>query len=315
MKRSHIQINVGIFLILGLALLAGLTILFSRSTPFYRDYYELRLRSGNVGGIVRGAKVFMRGVPVGYVGDIQLNEGGQSVTIQLQIESRYTLYSDARFMIEQAGFLGDQFVAIYPDEDQGYVLTNQAEVVARDPFNLQEAVAVATATISKIDQAATNLNAALTDVRRLVLTEDKLANVGAALDRMNGLMIEAEEAMNGLKLIVTNNADSVAAAVSNLNLFTSKLPPVADQVQSLIQSNEAGLSAALHNLETSSIALTNLMSDLEHGDGAAGKLLRDEQLAANLSSIASNLAITTSNLNVRGLWGILWKQKPAKTDD
>ena len=84
-------------------------------------------------------------------------------------------------------------------------------------------------------------------------------------------------------------------------------------VNSLVASNGAELSTAIKNLETASATLTNLMADLQNGHGVAGRLLRDEQLAANLSAIAQNLSVTTSNLNTRGLWGVLWKQKVPAT--
>jgi hypothetical protein len=44
-------------------------------------------------------------------------------------------------------------------------------------------------------------------------------------------------------------------------------------------------------------------------------LLSNEQVATNVSQIAQNLSITTSNLNRLGLWGILWQHKPAKTKE
>ncbi len=56
-----------------------------------------------------------------------------------------------------------------------------------------------------------------------------------------------------------------------------------------------------------------MVKDMQDGKGAAGKLLRDEQLSASLSLITSNLSITTSNLNRLGLWGILWQKKPKKS--
>jgi phospholipid/cholesterol/gamma-HCH transport system substrate-binding protein len=309
MSQSRVQLKVGIFLLLGFVLLGALTILFSRSTPFYKDYYELRLKSGNVGGIKSGAKVLMRGVQVGNVKGTALNEGGRTVTIFLKIETQHKLYSDARFEIEQAGFLGDQFIAIYPTDDLGYVLTNRADVVAKPPFNMQEAVAVATEMLMKISQTTTNLNAAVSDVRRLVLTEDKLKSLGGSLERLNTMTSEAEATMQQLRLLVSNNAAPVSAAVSNLNLFTTQLPPLADYVHSIVATNETSLNSALRNLEAASVSLTNVLSDLENGQGVAGRLLRDETLAANLSAIAQNLSTTTSNLNTRGLWGIMWKQK------
>jgi|SRR6478736_5066998 len=309
MSQTHVQIKVGIFVLFGLVLLGALTILFSRSTAFYKDYYELRLQSGNVGGIKSGAKILMRGVQVGNVKATKLNDGGKNVTIFLRIEPQYKLYSDARFEIEQAGFLGDQFIAIYPTDDLGYVLTNHADVMAKSPFNMQEAVAVATEMIMKISQTTTNLNAAVSDVRRQVLTEQRLENVGVALERLNTITLEAEAAMRNLSAIVTNNAPPIAAAVSNFHAFTAQLPALADQINHVVQSNAANLHTTMHNLEAGSAIVTNLLTDLRNGRGPAGRLLRDEAMANNLSDLAYNLSYTTSNLNVHGLWGIMWKQK------
>ena len=328
MSQSRIEIKVGIFVLIGLLLLGGLTLLFSRSTAFYKSYYELQLLSANVGGIKPGAKVLMRGVQVGTVSSSKLNDGGKSVTIFFKVESQYKLYSDAKFEIETAGFLGDQFIAIYPAKDLGYALTNHAEISARDPFNMQEAVAVATEMIMKISETTTNLNAAVSDVRRMVLTEQKLNKLGDSLDRidtitaeaqamMTRLSAEAQDTMTRLNGIVSNNAAPVTTAVSNLNAFTAQLPPLANNIASLVASNGAELSTAIKNLEIASATLTNLMTDLQNGHGVAGRLLRDEELAANLTAIAHNLSVTTSNLNTRGLWGIMWKQKvpaPGKTN-
>jgi len=43
-------------------------------------------------------------------------------------------------------------------------------------------------------------------------------------------------------------------------------------------------------------------------------VLEDPQLATNMQQLAANLAVTSSNLNRQGLWGILWSHKPAATN-
>ena len=182
---------------------------------------------------------------------------------------------------------------------------------------MQEAVAVATEMIMKISETTTNLNAAVSDVRRMVLTEQKLNNLGTSLDRIDTITADAQSAVTKLSAVIANNSAPVSAAISNLNAFSAQLPPLASHVNALVASNGAELSTAINNLQIASASLTNLMTDLQSGRGAAGRLLRDEQLAANLSAVAQNLSTTTSNLNTRGLWGIMWKQKvpaPAKTN-
>jgi len=46
----------------------------------------------------------------------------------------------------------------------------------------------------------------------------------------------------------------------------------------------------------------------------ADRLLHYEQMGANLAAVAHNLMITTSNLNRAGLWSILWRPKPPRTN-
>jgi len=245
---------------------------------------------------------------------VELDPDGKAVTIFLKISKRYRLYADAKFDIEQAGFLGDQYVSINPGANVGEPLTNNAVVQCRNPFNLQETVATAAETISRIGQVTTNVNAAVIDVRKHVLTERKLGNLGASIDRFALLTLDAQNAVSNVNELVSANALPVAIAVSNLSQFSTQLAPLATNVNEWFVTNEDKLEVILENVESASTMLTNLLQGLQSGQGAAGRLLRDEQLADNLSAVAQNLAITTSNLNRRGLWSILWKQKEPRTN-
>ena len=48
------------------------------------------------------------------------------------------------------------------------------------------------------------------------------------------------------------------------------------------------------------------MANAEQGEGLAGKLLKDEKMAAKMSEIVTDLSVTTSNLNQIGLWRVLF---------
>jgi phospholipid/cholesterol/gamma-HCH transport system substrate-binding protein len=248
------------------------------------------------------------------VAGVALALDGKSVTIYLKIFQRYKIYQDARFEIEQFGFLGDQYVSIYPDENRGRELQDGDEVACRTPFNMQEAVSKATETISRIGQAATNVNEAVSDVRRFVLTERTLTNLAVTLDRFAVLSSEALNTASNLDLLIGTNALPVTAAISNLNYFAAQLTPLVTHANELVANNEAEVTGAIKNIETASGMLTNLLSELQRGEGLAGRLLRDEGMAAHVSLVASNLAVTSSNLNRLGLWGILWKPKAPKTN-
>jgi len=67
-------------------------------------------------------------------------------------------------------------------------------------------------------------------------------------------------------------------------------------------------------VEIASAGLTNLLFELQTRQGVAGRLIRDEQMGAELAAIAQNLSVTASNLNRGGLWSILWKKKEPRTN-
>lgn len=314
MSKTRMEFKVGMFVLAGLVLLAVFVLLFSKGTAFWRSTIEIRLKSANVGGIKPGSNVLLAGVPVGRVTGVELATDGKGVTMVLRILAKYALYEDARFEIEQFGFLGDQYIAVYPGENQGRRLQSGDEVTGRSPFNLHETVAVAAETISRIGRVTTNVDAAVTDVRRAVLSEQRLQNLGLAIDHFALLTADAMQAVSNVNALVASNALPVTIALSNLNAFTLQLSPAIGNANRVVTNNEAAITAAIKNIETASALLTNLLSELERGHGPAGRLMRDEQMGSNLAAIAQNLMLTTSNLNRGGLWSILWRPKEPRAN-
>ena len=159
MEQKRLETKVGLFVFIGLALLAVLLIQFSKGTSLFHGTYELRLHASNVGGLQQRAKVLLAGVPIGSVSDIQLADDGKSVTILLKIYKNFKIYSDSRFVIEQSGFLGDQYVSVISVSNLPPKLVNGAEVNCQEPFNLQEVARSAAGFVQRIDETAEKLDA------------------------------------------------------------------------------------------------------------------------------------------------------------
>jgi len=139
MEKSHLETKVGLFVLVGLALLAVLLIQFSKGTSLFRGTYELRLHANNVGGLKPRSAVLLAGVQVGSVSEIKLANDGKRVTILLNIYKENKIYHDARFVIEMSGFLGDQYVSVIPTANQLPLLQDGADVPCEQPFNLSRA--------------------------------------------------------------------------------------------------------------------------------------------------------------------------------
>ena len=309
MNRSRLELKVGLFVLACLIILAGLLIEFSRGPTLFRSTYNLNLVARNAGGLRPAAAVLLSGVQVGTVSQITLASSDTNVNIVLRMFSEYVVKDDARFVIEQSGFLGDQYVAIYPENNQGKPLPPGAIADVQEPFNLQEVARAAAGFIKHIDQAATNLNDAINDVRRQVLNQETLTNFAYAVDTLQKVTTDAATAVDSFNSLITSNGAAVSISVSNLETFSVQLDEFARAAQGILDTNRPQISATFSNLEVSTSQLTNLLAQAQYGNGLAGAVLRNEQMASNLANLASNLDIASGNLRSNGLWHFLWKPK------
>lgn len=314
MSKARFEWKVGLFVLIGLALLAGLMLQFSKGLTFFRPTYDIYLQAPNVAGLKKNAGVLMSGVQVGMVSDIQLAPGGRTVTITLRIYKNFTIHRDARFVIEQAGFLGDQYVGIVPTDNKKPPFEHGDKAEAEAPFNLQEFTRSASGFISRVDETIKKLNDALADVSRMLLNPETLTNLSVTAQNLREFSERAITTMDDIRMAVVTNSPALSVSSSNLVVFSEQLNHLARDFRSLVATNREDITDAVKNIESSSESLKAVMSDLQAGKGLAGNLLKDEHMAVKMSQIADNLSITTSNLNRLGLWRMMWQQKPPKTN-
>ena len=197
---------------------------------------------------------------------------------------------------------------------KGAVFGPGSEARAEAPLDIQEVARTAAGLLVHIDSAATNINDALIDARRTIFSLRALTNLSATFDNFHAVSERSLAIVDNVDALVETNRAAVAVAVSNLLFFSEQLNQSASALRELVATNSPDIEAAVKNLESSSATLKNLLEGVQAGKGLAGKLLENEEIAANVSQIVSNLSITTSNLNRLGLWGILWQHKPPRTN-
>ncbi len=310
MKR--LEVRVGLFVLIGLVLLGALMLQFSKGVSFFRPTYRVYLKSQDVGGLRERAAVLMSGVQVGTVESIRLAPGGTNVTITLKIYEDVLIYKGSRFVLEQSGFLGDQYVAVQPAEHPGTALADGATAETEEPFNLQQAARSASALVKRLDDTAKRLNDAITDIHELLLNEQTLTNMAVTVANLRSVSERALAAVDRVDRLVDTNSPAISLAGSNLVLFSEQLNTAGGRINALVDTNADEVTRAIKNLEDSTDRLSQLMRDVQAGKGLAGTLVADEQVAADVQTLTHNLSITSSNLNRLGLWGILWKKKEPK---
>lgn len=313
MNRNRLELKVGIFVLLCLAILLGLILQFSKGTTLFRKTYNIVGVTSEVGGLRTRASVLLSGVQVGTISEITLSPGSTNVQIHMRIYSDYVIRSDAEFKIEQSGFLGDQFIAVYPTPNPGTPLADGAVVHVTAPFNMLGVARDVAGFVQRLDETASNLDGAINDVRHQVLNQQTLTNIAATVETLQHISESATTVVSNLDYLIRSDTAPVGAVISNLNHFTIQLQGIAGTAQSLLDTNQAAIAVAVSNLQASSVMLTNILNGTEHSKGLVGELLYNEQLSSNIECLASNLAVASGNLRSNGLWRFLWKPKPAET--
>jgi len=311
MAQTKIEWKVGLFVFTGLVLLAGLMLNFSKGIALFKKTYELQLLADNAGGIKQKAMVLMSGIKVGTVVDSMLSTNGK-VIIRLQIDAAFPIDHDARFLVDSMGFLGDQYVAIVSTNTSGVFLTNNEVVICEPPLNLQEAMR---STASLLQQARTTmrtLDEAISNVNRSVLNPETLTSFAQSISNIQAISGNANQTLAKIDEVVDANQETLRNTVSNLFEFSIELKTV-------LATNQNDIAATVKNLRTASVSVNQLLDDVKATNGAAGLLLRDEQmklqlglLATNLNVAADNIGAFSSNVNQRGIWSMLWKPKAPK---
>jgi len=114
MKKYAMETTVGIFVLIGLLCIGYMTVRLGK-TPFFGDKtYPLNARFLKVTGLRTGSYIEIRGIKVGHVESLTLDQENQAALAQLRIRNGVMVYDDAIASIKTEGMIGDCYLSIDP---------------------------------------------------------------------------------------------------------------------------------------------------------------------------------------------------------
>jgi phospholipid/cholesterol/gamma-HCH transport system substrate-binding protein len=114
MRRSSLELTVGVFLLAGALAVGYLTVKLGKMEVFRGDSYTLQARFQTVTGLKSGAAVEIAGVPVGQVAAVSVNPRSFAAVVTLKIRKGIVLSDDTIASIKTQGLIGDKFVKLTP---------------------------------------------------------------------------------------------------------------------------------------------------------------------------------------------------------
>lgn len=314
--KSKTEWKVGLFIAISLVVAVALVLNFAKGISPLTKTYSLNLTTKNVDGIVRNAVVMMAGVPIGNVSKIKLNTDKSEVIITILIEEEFKIREGSKFHIETAGFLGDKYIGIIPTRNQDApMLTDGATVPCEESFDLMRVARSTSGVVDQLNTATTQITNIIERIDSKLLDEKTLTDLAAGLRNLRDISENASKTIASVDLLITTNTPPIQQAIGNLVDFSKELKTAGGELRSIIDTNRVVVNESMANIKNTTESLNKLIAAAERGEGLAGKLFADEELAQNIVTLSSNLNEVSVKLNRRGLWSVLWEDKTKKKEE
>jgi len=136
MKRSALDLAVGVFVILGILALGWLSIRLGKVDLWGSRSYTVYADFPSAGGLKPGTTIEIAGVQVGHVTGIHLDNFQARVTMSIQDGVKLT--QDSIASIKTKGLIGEKFVQISPGGSDKIIPPNGKISEVEPPVDLEE---------------------------------------------------------------------------------------------------------------------------------------------------------------------------------
>ena len=255
----------------GIKWLQGQNLLLSSNS--YYAYYE------DVSGLMVSSRVMLRGVQVGNVQDIELED--DKVRIEMLIEDEYAALIPANSVAElgSASLMGGTQISIIQGDSREMVKP-EAVITGRIKPDLVGTMS------DKAGELLDGLNTTVGGINELLSTnreaiDNMITNLEAMTTSINSMLSAARSDING--------------TLSNLRSFTGTLAANSGRIEAMIGNLDkvtTDLAEAnfVEQLDSTLTSLDSIVKTIEEGDGTAGMLINDKALYESLNNAGDNLA-------------------------
>jgi phospholipid/cholesterol/gamma-HCH transport system substrate-binding protein len=294
---------VGLFLFVGLCLLAAMILKFGNFGDAFRSKYKIELHYASAGGVVKGTEVKFSGVTVGRVSAPPLpNDEFTGTVMELSIFDEYPIPDGSKISIESAGFLGDSYVAITPPKIPTNKYLANGEVVIGTPSGGLSALANSAGDISErgkeivVDMRAalSELNSALSKLDGSILGEENLARFNETIAGLSEAVknvntdVLSEENNENLRVSLENFrkvSENFVKTSDNLIASSEKISPILDSAKGAVDKADEGIGEITSAARDAKVAIRRATE----GDGLVAALINDAELRDDFEALISNL--------------------------
>jgi phospholipid/cholesterol/gamma-HCH transport system substrate-binding protein len=325
---SKRRLRVGLFTASLVALFATGILLLGKKQGMFERHERYHAQFEHVGGLVPGAAVWMDGVVVGSVEEVELSSdpAARKISVRFRIAERLVnrVRADSRVRIRTLGLLGDRYLELSSGDPGQSPLEPGSSVVSVEPTDVA-------AVLSKGGDAVTNLLAITTSLRQVFdrnergegiigqMTVDPesgkkaVTMLTSVLEQSDGLLHDLRAGKGALGRLIADPklADTL---IDDLAGFAAAGREITQALSRDLRRDDSVVAALLRDPEgrarvgrtidavaTAAAAVGAVSSELMQGKGALPRLINDKEYAKvlldDLSSLTYSLRSVADKLD------------------
>lgn len=207
------QIQVGMFVVVGLMLLMTVIFLLGSEKRLFERQYTLVSHFEDISGLRLGAPVQLAGINVGTVENILFDDQivKKNVKVIMKISTRFKdrIHEDSVASIVTQGLLGDRMVSVTVGSPEKKVLEGGDELMAVSPTGFTELMTKGDELVNNVNKVAKNVNALLEEVK-----EGKGALHELIYNPKGGQMVDDAGLVASNLKEVTHNASQISGKIN-----------------------------------------------------------------------------------------------------
>jgi phospholipid/cholesterol/gamma-HCH transport system substrate-binding protein len=139
-NKYKLELIVGIFVLIGIVAVGYLTVRLGKVQLLGGNYYTIKARFSNVGGLKVGNEVQVSGVVVGRVENIKLDPEDYNVIINISVFKDIKLTDDTIASIKTSGLIGDKYVSLSPGGSDEILGPGDMIIETLPPVDIEELI-------------------------------------------------------------------------------------------------------------------------------------------------------------------------------
>ena len=313
-KRS--EALVGVFVLTGLLVIAGLIVQFGRLGDKFGDYYTLYVEFEDAAGLIKGSEVRLGGARVGEVVNTPTLTEELTVMVELRMDERVKLYEESVFQITSVSILGDKMIMVVPPKEKLGLIADGAELMGGGAGGLDELQSNAASitrdasvlmkdaqvTLQKVDgaldsirivaeklaQSIETVNTGLLAESNIQSLQTSLANFEKTTENFQQSSLEMKPAFEEVKAAFTQIKAAAAAAEETFASADQQIlqlePSLAELPETLKNFSSAAKSAdqVMQRMDT-------VLASLDRSEGLLGKITNDQEVGEDAKTFVKNL--------------------------